>query len=103
MRYIRKVPKHNLVFVYTSMQGKIEKELAPFHIKLESNKPSSKQHTARYITATTSSSGTGVNLGEAISVRFLEPDYHLDAFYRAAGATAGRGIKISSMGYSLSC
>jgi hypothetical protein len=73
------------------MQGKIEKELAQFHVNLESNKPPSEQHTARYVIATTSSCGVGVNLAEAISVSFLEPDYHLDAFFQGCGRHCRQG------------
>lgn len=79
MKYILEIPAKDLIFLYKPMgDRRIHKELDRFHGDLDSEVPIEEQSTARYIISTTSSIGVGLTLAEAISVGFLEPDYHAD-------------------------
>lgn len=51
-------------------------KLQKFHVDLNSETPAEEQHTARIIVATSSAIATGLTLAEAVSVCFIEPDYH---------------------------
>ncbi|KAE8440337.1 hypothetical protein EG329_008565 [Mollisiaceae sp. DMI_Dod_QoI] len=87
MVHILGVPKFDVIFIYKPMgPKKIDAELARFHVNPDNEAPAKDQKTARYIISTSSSFAVGLTLAEAISVGFLEPDYHADTvaqgFYR---------------------
>lgn len=79
MIYILKINPEDVIFLYKPMgQRKINDALARFHVNVDSKIPAKEQKTARYIVATSSSFAVGLTLAEAVSVGFLEPDYHAD-------------------------
>ena len=55
--------------------------------------PFEKQHTARFLIATSSSFAVGLTLAEAISVGSLEPDFHADTIAQAFHRHCRQGNK----------
>ncbi|KAK6591796.1 hypothetical protein H4I95_12038 [Botrytis cinerea] len=79
MVHILEIEPADIIFLYKPMgQAKINAALARFYIDVDSKVPAEDQRTARYIVSTSSSFAVGLTLASAISVAFLEPDYHAD-------------------------
>ncbi len=94
MKYILKVPKKDLIWIYKPMgQAAIDRELNRFHVDLDRDDAPEHQHTARFIIATSASFAVGITLSEAISVGALEPDFHADTIAQAFHRHCRQGNK----------
>ncbi|ESZ92640.1 hypothetical protein SBOR_6974 [Sclerotinia borealis F-4128] len=94
MIHILKFRREDVVFLHKPMgQTKINAALARFHIDINCKTPAEEQKTARYIVATSSSFAVGLTLAEAISVGFLEPDYHADTVAQGISRHCRQGNK----------
>ncbi|KAF7856816.1 hypothetical protein EAF04_009579 [Stromatinia cepivora] len=94
MIYILKIEPEDVIFLYKPLgQTKINAALARFHIDVDCKIPAEEQKTARYIVSTSSSFAVGLTLAEAISVGFLEPDYHADTIAQGIHRHCRQGNK----------